>query len=252
MNIDVLQGPLSDFYTRRPVVATTLFALVWLLLGGFLWWLLIYYPAVKAAPFRVRFHTALRFGYPGPLIYVYDSKFGKRIAPVGYAVVLEIINNRPTIAKVHDYLLDIDVNNDWRPLPNLQALNPRDFYWVVNSDLRSCGRLDFTETGFDFQARRTNLQPGESIKGWMFFEWPPELRGTDPTPIRNFRIRIENAHGELQTETINTDRPQDPGSSALGGGSWRVLPREQNADLSGVPILPFVDLLRGFKDGTTK
>jgi hypothetical protein len=70
-------------------------------------------------PFLLRYHTALVANYPGPLVYVYDSKVGKRIAPVGYAVILEIINNRSTTTKIHDYALDVAVGNEWVRVHNL-------------------------------------------------------------------------------------------------------------------------------------
>ena len=248
--MEFLQGPLSDFYSRHPVTATVLFALVCTVLGGICWYLLMFYPSMKAVPFKIRHHTSMIFGYPGPLVYVYDSKIGKRIAPVGLAISFEIINNRPTSAKVHDYVLDVKVNDKWTRLPNLGALNPTDFFWAGDKP-GDAYRLDMSDYGFDFQARQRQLVPGEGVKGWMFFEWPARLRASLPH-FTHIRIQVENGHGERQTEIIDTGRTPDEGSSPLAGDAWRVLPQERRADLRSIPILPFTDLKRGFKEGTIK
>ena len=208
-------------------------------------------PSEPENPFHVRYHTALVANYPGPLVYLYDSKLGKRLAPVGYAVVLEVLNNRATATKIHGYVVDIAVGNEWVRLPNLQALNPNEFFWIDNGNLKTCTRLDFTQTSFDMQARDRTLQPGESVRGWMFFEWPPELRSSEAPRFRQLRIQLENAQGERQATVVNTDQPQESGTSLLGGGAV-YMPPQQKTDLSNVPILPHVDLLRGFKQGMIK
>jgi len=193
----------------------------------------------------------MAFGYPGWLVYRYTSKLGELLAPVGIAIVIEVTNKRSTAVRVVDYFLDVDVNTRWIRLPNLQALNGTDFFWANNGNLKNSTRLDFSENGFDAQARRITLQPGESVKGWTFFEWPQELREKTPRTGR-FRITLEDSHGQRQTSILSEPKPGETGGSALVGGEWRVMPKEYAADLSALRILSRKDLLDGFRKGTFK
>lgn len=205
----------------------------------------------KGDPFKARFHTAMVFAYPGPLVYVYASKFGQLVAPIGYAVVIEIVNNRSNAAKVSEFHLDAAISGQWIRLHNLSLLNPFDIYWVNNSNLKTCSRIDFRENGFDPQARSRSISPGESIKGWMFFEWPLEYRGKVPQ-FNKIRLQVENVQSEQQTFILDTIVPQEIGTSSLVGGEWKILPKSEQADLSGLKIMPHMDLLKGFKDGNFK
>lgn len=205
----------------------------------------------KVDPFTARFHTAMLFAYPGSLVYLYASKHGQLVAPIGYALVIEIVNNRSTAAKISEYHLDAGISGHWIRLHNISLLNPLDVFWVNNSNLKTSTRLDFRENGFDPQARSKNLSPGESLKGWMFFEWPPELRDKVPQ-FNKIRLQVENVQGDQQSFILDTIVPQEIGTSSLGGGEWKVLPKSEQADLSGLRIMPFMDLLKGFKDGKIK
>lgn len=203
------------------------------------------------SPLSVRYHTSLLLKYPGPLVYVYKSGLGELIAPIGYAVNVEVINNKPIPTKISSYFLDAGIGSEWVRLSNLNIMNPFDVFWVNHSDIRNCSRLDFRQNGFDIKARDNSIPAGGSIKGWMFFEWPPELR-TDIPKINKIRINIENIQGEKVSSVLETSNIQDPGVSSLGGGELVVLPKSENADLSRLKIMPFIDLLRGFRDGNKK
>ncbi|MHB1421531.1 MAG: hypothetical protein ACYCX4_18460 [Bacillota bacterium] len=204
-----------------------------------------------SSPLSIRYHTSLLLKYPGPLVYVYKSGLGELIAPIGYAVVVEVTNNRSTPTRISSYYLDAGIGGEWVRLPNLNIMNPMDVFWVNHSDLRNCSRLDFRQNGFDIKARSNSIPPGESLKGWMFFEWPLELRREIPI-INKIRINIENIQGEKVSSIMETSNIQDPGISSLGGGELVVLPKTENADLSKLKIMPFIDLLKGFKDGNKK
>jgi len=202
-------------------------------------------------PFFVRLHIGMTFGFPGVLVYRYKSKFGDALAPVGLALVLEVTNKRPTAAKVTEYFVDLQHNQKWIRLPNLQPLNPTQFFLAKDGSLKRASRLDFTENSFDIQARKNTLVPGGSIKGWTFLEWPYELRASIPA-FGDLKLTIENSHGERQSVILKMPTAGEPGSSALGGGEWHIMPRENEADLSHLKILPHVDLLEGFRKGTFK
>jgi hypothetical protein len=200
----------------------------------------------STAPFFVRNHAALLFGFPGRLLYRYTSAVGDRLAPVGIAAVIEATNKRASAAKVYSYTVDALVDDRWVRLPNLQALNLNEFFWVNDGDLSNSNRVDFSANSFDAAARMTTLAAGESVKGWIFLEWPRELRVTTPIKPR-LRISIENNHGEKHTTVLDNSPPVDDGP-VIAGGEWHLIP--QRIDLRALPLLPHVDLLNGFRDGT--
>ena len=172
-------------------------------------------------------------------MYRYSAGPGERLAPIGIALVIEATNERTNAAKVIDHAIEIDIGYGWIRVPNLRAVNPTEFFMVNNCNFKEARRLDFTANIFDLQARDRTLASGESITGWVFLEWPPELRQQLPT-IRQFRVMIENSHGEKQTYVLQPPRPEDYGDSSIAGGQFIMLP--QPIDLSQVPILPLMDL----------
>lgn len=186
------------------------------------------------------------FAYPGPLVYRYTAKPGQLLAPVGLAAVVEVTNKRPTAARVFSYVVDAPIKGQWTRLHNLQALNPRGFFWIGNNNFKAATQLDFSDNSFDIKARDQTLQPGESIQGWIFIEWPAELRARVPD-VRQLRVTIENSHGERQISTLASPTAQEAGESVIAGGSWHVLPKA--ADLTGVPVMPHMDLLSSFREG---
>lgn len=199
--------------------------------------------------FHARLHTVITFKYPGVLLYVYNSKFGTLLAPVGYAAVMQVTNTGPSLTKIQSYTLDIEVGGEWIRLPNLQPINLEAFYFAGNGDLTKARQIDFRTNSFDVQARDKHLNTGESIKGWMFFEWPPELREAVPK-INKTRLELENSVGDRMSTLVDT-QPASSGDSILGGGEWIVGPKV-DVDLSAYQIMPHSDLLKGFRDDATR
>lgn len=197
--------------------------------------------------FSVQRHSSLVANYPGPLVYRYNSQDGLQLAPVGLAIVLEVVNTR-TATKIRDYSLDVEVKNKWWHLPNLGARNPTEFFWVKDGNLATCIRLDFTESAFDTIAANHLLQPGDSVKGWMFFEWPPELRSAAAVKIARLRLNLQNSRGENQSVIVDPHEAAGGHLSAsmLVGADFRVHSQGDN-DLSSFPIRPHFEYLQSFR-----
>ncbi|HEX4948773.1 MAG TPA: hypothetical protein VFZ34_19005 [Blastocatellia bacterium] len=200
--------------------------------------------------FYVRIPTSLIFSYPGPILYVYNSKFGRLIASIGYAAVAEVANNRDTITKIQSLVLDVEYDQQWFRLHHLPMQDPLSTYWVRDGDLSKCTQLDFNNNSFDIQAKAKELLPGQSVRGWVFFEWPPELRDKVPH-IGRIRIKVENTQGEEETLIIESSRKEEEGKASMEGGGIRFLQKDA-VDLSQLKIMPHMDLLRGFREGTLK
>jgi hypothetical protein len=200
--------------------------------------------------FQARYHGSLSFAYPGTLIYVYNSKFGPLIAPLGYLIAIEVINTGSRPTKIASYTFDVFVNGDWARLPNLPFLDPQAFFWVNNGDLKSCRRLDFKSNAFDLLARGRLLEPGDSVTGVMFFEWPREFRPEQPN-VNRIRLDVEDSLGNHSLPELVLDEKRGLGENPLSGWFINVMPGEP-VDLSSLRIVPHSDLIAGFRDGTIK
>ncbi len=192
--------------------------------------------------FRASLDVVLNLRYPGVLFYVYDSSQGALIAPVGIAAMITVVNMRSSLAEITDYALDAQVGGEWVHLPTLPALNPDNFFWAMNGDLRQSRRLDFRAMSFDAQAHDRNLASGESLRGWTFFEWPPALRQSSNLPT-SFRLALRTSDGERQSIPLSPPSPGTHDTSSLGGGYFSVLPGPAT-DLSGHRIVPYTDLIQ--------
>jgi hypothetical protein len=120
---------------------------------------------IKKPSLVLRETSVLLIQYPGTLFYLYNSGLGEKIASIGYAAVIEIINNGHQIDRLTAYQLELKINGEWILIPNLPILDPLSLFWANNSDLRKCIRMDFRKNGFDFISKDKEIKPGESVKG---------------------------------------------------------------------------------------
>lgn len=203
--------------------------------------------ALKIEPFRARLVTVLHFGFPSVLAYRYASALGPRLAPVGLAAVINVENAGGVVTRVTSYALDVRVDGTWVRLHALEALNPTDFFWIKDGNLKTCLRLDFSESAFDPRFRDRDFGPEQIAGGWMFFEWPPELRPKAASVTLNeMRLQLESFRGEKQAVILKGGDGATDGRGGLEGGTFRPIPGV--LDLSGIAVLPLMDLpgiLRG-------
>jgi hypothetical protein len=197
--------------------------------------------------FQIRHHGFVMFPvFPQPLLYTYSfssylfsSSPDKFIAPVGLAVNVEVLNTRPTTTKVQSYEAELETDiNQWTPIKRLPMTEPHDIFFVEGDSLKSCVKLDFKPHIFDMVASQKNLSPGESLDGWMFFEWPPELH--ENKKLCNVKVRLKNSQGEMVETVINVLSNDEPGESSLNEGSFGPTDsKTKTVDLSSLLIRPF-------------
>ena len=89
-------------------------------------------------------------------------------------------------------------------------------------------------------AREKQLQPGESITGWMFFEIPSELRGQLPEIIE-MELTLTNSQGETQT-FLRKSPTLNPESSVINCGVWHLLEGFYDLTKEHYTICPQTDL----------
>jgi hypothetical protein len=84
----------------------------------------------------------------------------------------------------------------------------------------------------------------------MVFEWPRDVRAEQPD-VSRIRLDIEDSIGNHSVLEPAVDEHRDAGDNPLSGWVIEVMPGEP-VDLSSLRILPWGDLVAGFRDGTLK
>ncbi|HEX8649886.1 MAG TPA: hypothetical protein VF708_03530 [Pyrinomonadaceae bacterium] len=102
--------------------------------------------------------------------------------------------------------------------------------------------MDFSSNDFDRHARDTQLQEGESISGWMFFELDPKIRALD-YDIKQIDLTIEDTVRD--SETISLISPNDKATdyqSTLSSGEWNILGGYYDLTKEHYTLTPMIDL----------
>ena len=205
-------------------------------------------PTPTPSAFTVRLLNSVMIPvYPQPLIYVYSyseditgTSSDRVIAPIGLAINIEVVNNRSVSTKVRRYADDLETGADtWTRIVTLPTTEPHDIYWVTGPNHKSCVKFDFKPNLFDVAALQRTLSPGESLDGWMFFEWPPEFRNNNR--LRNVRIRLENSKGEVTEALFNDDKNEpNQGMDLINKGVFGATGQKSKVeDLSSLPLRPY-------------
>ena len=191
--------------------------------------------------FRVAISTLVKYRFPGILFLLYSDSTSEYLAPVGLQVLVSVTNNDPTVTKIEGYAADVLIGDQWIRVFSLPGIDPKSFFLAQEETLTKAHRIDFSENSFDTLAKNRLLQSGEPLKGWMFFEWPANLRYSDSdVPIRKLRLHIENASGQRETHELDLPARLSNGESEIKGdwAGW-IFPEEVN--IRGRPIKPYMD-----------
>ena len=214
--------------------------------------------------------------YPSPLIYLYDkqsydnAQSGKSVASISHAIHLDLINNKSVPVKLRNYkiraLLKYDKGGKvnlvkdkagvkpeyiptglevvkWRDLYDIGPINDNTFYVV---DWSKAMQIDFTNDCFDIKAfSNKQINPGESISGWILFEVDEDLR-YQPFEIKKYEAVLENSAGEISIIKIAVQKDDDT-MNAVSGGTMKML---NYVDLTTIKwdICSIIDLKKSVKN----
>jgi hypothetical protein len=186
--------------------------------------------------FHVTLSSMIQAGYPGRLFFVNER--AREVSPIGLAIDVEVVNNRSTMTKIQAHVLDVYINGSWKRLHTFTVTDPLSLYWATGQDLSKAKREDFRQNALDVLARNTSLEPGQSLRGWLFYQWPEALRTPSPGPaFDRMRLTIWNSHGENQSFILK--RLEAEGLSAFGRGG--TIPIGEERDLSGFKLVPLME-----------
>ena len=212
--------------------------------------------------------------YPSPLLYVYNSQLGKTISPISLALFLEVVNNSNSVMRIYRLesralmrydeggkaTINVQPNGDrkltylpsgntierWRTLHSVGFLNDQ-VYFVNNNDWTKCRRIDFSKNSFEIEAHNKQLQPGESLRGWLFYEMEEDIR-PQVLEIKQLEFIITNAAG--QTQTIQIEYPnKDKSFPIMSSGTWEIQEGYFDLTKQDFTICPQIDLKTILKEG---
>jgi len=224
--------------------------------------------------YKLMVSSTMRFKYPGQLLYLYDSQLGKTISPISLALFLEVVNNKSSISRVYSletralmrydeggktqinaqspggykfsYIPSGKTVERWRTLHSVGFLHDR-IYFVPNNDWTECKRIDFSKSSFELEARDKQLQPGESLNGWIFYEMEEDVRTQTPE-IKQLEFTLKNSSGEVQI--VKVDFPKEGEKfPKISSGSWDILEGYYDLTKENFSLCPRIDLHTILKEG---
>jgi len=191
-------------------------------------------PTIEAKPryFHVSIGPVLALGFPEQFFYSYPLGEPKYLAPVWLLLQVEVANLRPTATRIKSYAFDIGNKQEdrWTRIYMVGMADPEGMYLCPYGNTKVCKKLAFHTNSFDLLAAKTEIPSGGSFRGWMFFEWPPRVRGEGVPEFNAYRIHISNTLGER--ETIILDRPKTETGERLFGDGQILLPYPERVDMS--------------------
>lgn len=175
--------------------------------------------------------------------FLFYENDNKTLTPINYIAFIEVINNTEKITKLISCKLEIFTNNIWMELPLLSKdyynynddskyIN-RDYFYVVKNpiNLEECKKVDYYS--FKAQALYNEIKPGQSIKGWLPFQWPSSLLTRSNIPNFNkFKYTFQTKQGQSISKIIaNNDKATKLGNFVNKYASAMTVSQEKH-DLS--------------------
>lgn len=232
-------------------------------------------PEEKKDIFRCNFIITMKFSYPGAIFMVYPSALGNTMSTPNIALFLEVVNNRSTVARIFSYqcraLLRYDeggvrvvretpeggfkyeykpsgkIVEKWYNLHSMGFLGDN-VYYMLNG-LKKCRRLNFTQNSFDRLAHTVQLRSGESIMGWIFFEFDNEELRLQIPQIKEIELTLRNSAGESEICRGGGDTTTVDANSVISAGEWHIEPGEFDFTKEKFTMVPMVDLPKTLKEG---
>lgn len=200
----------------------------------------------KKPVFYVTVTSKVQIKFPKGLYVLYNSKYGKTLSPINYAIYIETTNKKDIKTRIIDYtirtLLEYDEGGEtiitrlsdggkkidykpsgknvtkWRDLHNITSLYD-EFYLVIDGFTKA-RKIDFSKNSFDFLASNNQLESGESIRGWVFLAFDSDIASQRPK-IKQLEITLKNSSGDLFRKKIKISEDDGP-YSILSSGAFHL------------------------------
>lgn len=185
-----------------------------------------------APPPQPHFATANILGAVAgtPFVGLYESRFGKTVAPIDCLAIIQIVTKDKPIA-LNSILLEIRTPSGWMILRRI----PAGSVTLYGGPLDNARRVAF-EYPEIFSLLNRDLEPLRTFIGFAIYEYnDPDFRSTDAYP--SFRVSLTNALGQ----TVQVESKDVGSADRLASGGWKLLlPGNERLDLTGFKVQRFL------------
>jgi len=197
--------------------------------------------------FHVAITSKLQAKHPGGLYFYYNSKYGECLSPVNVAIYVEATNKKEIQTRITEYNVKAMVEYDeggetvisklkngdqkvyykpsgkrvtkWRDLHSVGPLHNK--IYLVMKDFSKAQRLDFSNNSFDLTAQKKQIEPGQSIIGWIFLEFDSDIAAQIPV-IKQWEFEIKNSSGDSCSLKFDASS-KDEFHSILSSGAFHFM-----------------------------
>jgi hypothetical protein len=151
------------------------------------------------------------------------------LSPIPVAVHVRYTNLQPVASMIDRYTVEAQgSNNEWVRLSRIDGRYGV-IYWATN--LNDAVRVAMVDGPFDLLLQNKNIQPNETVRGWIFLEIPPNVTiGDDPT----WRFSVKDMLGVESTGPMpQLKKIEGEEGPVQGMGLFQPIPPKQ--DLSALP-----------------
>src|SRR5438445_1769860 len=166
----------------------------------------------------------------GDLAAVFEQNGQYTIVPLNVSLFIELTNLQPAQSMIDKYGVAIKTKKgNWVELKRVETRND-EIYWV-GSGLQMAKQIGLPRLDALLSLRW--LQPRENVRGWSFFEYPPEFSHEEFEST--FRVTVGDAAGLVFTSkslTIGDDK----NNMGIQGAMLEVRPTYMDKDLSRAAV----------------
>lgn len=162
----------------------------------------------------------------------------KELREINLAVLLDVvsIDNKPTGIKT--YSAEIMVGKKWYKLKPVSFLERENLFVSDKGNLKSCTEISLKENFVSVSAKDKVLSKGDSVVGWVFFEYPEEivLAISKGAAIEKINIHLVSYHSsaDVAAELSGRVDGETGEDQYLKGAVLKII--RKNVDLSNYKI----------------
>jgi hypothetical protein len=142
-------------------------------------------------------------------------------------VYIKATNNDSSAVGVDGYLLETKYPDGWKRLPRIDLDDPLSVEFLAQKgDNKQPLVWDFSNRAFDLVIQSSAIEPGHTVAGWAFFNWPsPKERAKEPYAMPMLRRDLPFRFSILDTkgEVTKVAAPFTGSFELLHRGGWEVM-----------------------------
>ena len=147
-------------------------------------------------------------------------------SPISIAIYLRYTNLMPVASMIDGYSVEVNNGNkEWVKLNRIPGTDGT-VYWVY--DVKQALRVNMEDGAFDRLLQNRNIQPNETVRGWVFLELPKDVPDD-----KAWRFTMRDATGNESTEIISLTASGNSQTESIQEQGFSVMPPPR--DFTNIP-----------------